>query len=362
MQSQKLDDIASENFGVFRLRKNVFNDRSFLGGMLTSRVGTDGHRNFAYGVDGIVNIFKDDYLQVNLSRSQDTEDTTGLDILDRSRIFLKWEKNSSQGFAYRLIYSNVGNDFNPGLGFERRYNFFQLGDELSYSWFADESSKLRQTSIELEGNISFSNSTSDLETSTVGLNAEWSWNRGSDLEIGVERFRDVVPEEFDLSDDIEIVPDDYRNNSAWVSYNTPQVNMATLSASVSGGSFYGGNRISINISPQFVFSKYFQLSGFYELNNIDFPDLDETFVSHIARLNVSSSLNVRLSMSAFAQLNSLNDISIMNFRLRYNPVDGQDLYFVYNEILNNDPNSEVPTLPTSQTRALMVKYIHTFKL
>ena len=67
-------------------------------------------------------------------------------------------------------------------------------------------------------------------------------------------------------------------------------------------------------------------------------------------------------MSAFAQLNTLQNISAMNFRLRYNPIDGNDLYFVFNEVLNNDPNSEMPALPTSDTRAFLVKYIHTFKL
>ena len=170
-----------------------------------------------------------------------------------------------------------GNDFNPGLGFERRKNFNQFGDQVSYSWFADENSELRKTIIELNADVSFSNATGKLETSSVGLFSEWSWNRGTSISISAKRFRDVVPEAFDLSDDIMIYPADYSNTLGRINYETPQVNMASLSVSFEAGSFYGGDLISASISPEFVFSKYFQLSGFYEYNYIDFQAYKKHF-------------------------------------------------------------------------------------
>jgi hypothetical protein len=88
----------------------------------------------------------------------------------------------------------------------------------------------------------------------------------------------------------------------------------------------------------------------------------ETFVSHLGSLNMTGSVNVKLSASAFVQMNSLEEIGSINFRLRYNPVDGNDLYIVYNETLNSDPTSVVPNLPISDNRAIMIKYIHTFQL
>ncbi|HEY4612554.1 MAG TPA: DUF5916 domain-containing protein, partial [Bacteroidota bacterium] len=44
----------SENFGVLRLRRPVFNEYSYLGGMMTSRVDKNGTYNFGYGLDGVV--------------------------------------------------------------------------------------------------------------------------------------------------------------------------------------------------------------------------------------------------------------------------------------------------------------------
>lgn len=361
MQSQETGIFASENFGVLRLRKNVINQRSYVGGMMTSRVGTDGHRNFAYGVDGIINMFKQDYLQINLAQSRDTEDTTGINTIDRSRIYVMWEKRIINGFGYKFSYSNVGNYYNPQLGFERRKNFSQLGDNIFYSWFAPEEASLRQTTITLNGGVSFNNTTNDLETSIVGLTSNWIWDRGSNLTINIENFDDNVPEAFNLSDSITISPAYYSNKSGAINYNTAPVGLANVGAGMRIGTFYHGNLISASIFPQVIFSKYFQLSAYYEYITIHFPELKETFESHVARINITTALNVKLSTSAFVQFNSLQNISALNFRLRFNPVDGNDLYIVYNETLNNDPTSEIPNLPTSDSRAIIIKYIHTFR-
>jgi len=307
-------------------------------------------------------MFKQDYLQINLAQSSDTEDTTGINTFERSRIYVMWENRIINGFGYKFSYSNVGDNYNPGLGFERRFNFSQFGDQIFYSWFAPEESSLRQTTITLNGGVSFNNTAYDLETSTFGLTSSWSWDRGSNLTINFENFKDNVPEAFDLSDNITITPAEYSNTSGSISYSTAAVGLANVGTSVRIGTFYGGNLISTSIFPEVIFSKYFQLSAFYEYNTINFSELKRSFNSHVARLNMTTSLNVKLTMSGFVQFNSLQNISALNFRLRYNPVDGNDLYIVYNDVVNNDPKSEIPNLPTSDSRAIIVKYIHTFRL
>ena len=53
------NDLPSENFGVLRLKKRVFNEYSYAGGMITSRLGVDGTYNMAYGLDGVIRLFGD---------------------------------------------------------------------------------------------------------------------------------------------------------------------------------------------------------------------------------------------------------------------------------------------------------------
>ena len=290
MQSRAKADLFSENFGVLRLRRNVFNPRSYVGAMMTSRIDTEGHQNFAYGVDGIINLFKQDYLQINLAQSYDTDDTTSTNGLDRSRIYLMWEKRIINGFGYRFSYSNVGGDFNPGLGFERRFNFNQFGDQLFYSWFAPEESSLRQTTITLKGGVSFNNSTNKLETQTVGLSSQWEWNRGTSVNVELENFVDNVPSAFYLSEDIEITEGKYTNQSGTLSYMSPAVSLFRVNATAQLGTFYGGNLVSGSFAPEIIFSKYFQTSAFYQYTFIDFPGLSQQFNSHLFRLNMNASV------------------------------------------------------------------------
>jgi hypothetical protein len=273
-----------------------------------------------------------------------------------------WENRVLNGFGYKFSFSRVGDNYNPGIGFEQRYNFSQFGDRITYNWFAPEDSRLRQTTIALTGNISTNNASQELETYSYGLSSTWEWDRNAVLNIGFENFYDNVPEDFDLSDDITIKAAQYTNSTGFANYKTPGVGLFLVGFNTRIGTFYGGDLISASVSPEVVFSKYFQVAGFYQFTRIDFKELNEQFISHLARLTLTGSINVKLSMSAFIQFNSLESISAVNYRLRYNPVDGNDLYLVYNETFNTNPNIEVPSLPVSENRAILLKYIHTFQL
>ena len=59
---------------------------------------------------------------------------------------------------------------------------------------------------------------------------------------------------------------------------------------------------------------------------------------------------------------SAGDIVVLNFRFRYNPSEGADLFLVLNESLNSDRYSLTPRPPLSQTRTILVKYARTFTL
>ena len=65
-------------------------------------------------------------------------------------------------------------------------------------------------------------------------------------------------------------------------------------------------------------------------------------------------------MSSFFQYNSSADFALGNFRLRYNPKEGNDFYLVFNEGLNTDRYRYSPVPPVVDSRALIVKYSYTF--
>ena len=53
---------------------------------------------------------------------------------------------------------------------------------------------------------------------------------------------------------------------------------------------------------------------------------------------------------------------ISNIRLRYNPEEGNDLYLVYDEAFNMNREREVPMLPLTKNRTILLKYNYSFNL
>jgi hypothetical protein len=71
MQTKAVGSLSSENMSVVRLRRRVLNQNSYIGLMTTSRLGTDGHANVAYGIDGIFRVYKQNFLSVNWAQTFD---------------------------------------------------------------------------------------------------------------------------------------------------------------------------------------------------------------------------------------------------------------------------------------------------
>jgi len=62
MQTARTKEVVSENFGVLRIRRQVINPNTYVGGIATSRIGVDGQYNVTYGLVGIFRLYGDDYL------------------------------------------------------------------------------------------------------------------------------------------------------------------------------------------------------------------------------------------------------------------------------------------------------------
>ena len=135
-----------------------------------------------------------------------------------------------------------------------------------------------------------------------------------------------------------------------------------ITTTINAGSFYDGRRVTINLNPSAAISKHFQLEGIYELNAVEFPDRNQKFRGHIGQLKISAFLNSKLSLVSLVQYNSANDKIITNIRFRYNPREGNDLYIVYDEGLNTDRQREIPVLPRTNIRTILVKYSYTFNI
>jgi hypothetical protein len=73
-------------------------------------------------------------------------------------------------------------------------------------------------------------------------------------------------------------------------------------------------------------------------------------------------LDTKLSLSAYVQYNTSMKGIMTNFRIRYNPKEGNDFYLVFNEGRNTNLDREIPRLPVYSERSVLLKYTYTFNL
>ncbi|MFC2125026.1 DUF5916 domain-containing protein [Bacteroidota bacterium] len=362
MQTEKFEDLPSENFNVMRLRKQVINPYSYIGGMVTSRIGNRDSWNTAYGIDGIFRLFGDDYLTLKWAQSFENDKKNQVVTLAPSKIYVNWNRRSEKRLGYNLSYSRSGHDFNPGIGFERRHNYTRFGDYIQYGWYPDKTSRLQNHQVFIQG-IAFIHNTEDkIETSRIGPGWQFVTRVNTFGSIGILQYQDNVTESFSFSDDVDVPAGEYTYYGIEGIFNLRRGNPFTIGSNITVGTFYDGRRITMTLTPRANVSPHLQLQGTYQLNWIEFPDRNQKFMGHIGRLRASAFLNVKHSLIAFIQYNSANDGVLTNIRYRFNPSEGHDLYIVYDEGLNTDREREIPVLPRSNNRTIMLKYSYTFNI
>ncbi|NNE46687.1 MAG: carbohydrate binding family 9 domain-containing protein [Rhodothermales bacterium] len=364
MQTDESADLPYENFGVLRVRRRVLNDYSYAGSIVTSRVGSDGGYNFAYGLDGSVRITGDEYLSLQWVQSFDDVaiDESGVTVLPSSAVRAKWERRTSKGLAYSTALTRVGSDFAPDLGFQNRTNYFQPRGSISYGWFSEGNSAFRTISSELQVFAFLDNDDGNVESAAIEY--EWDFELISGARLGL----DVVFEEEDLDEELElssnawIPPGRYRFVGGDARFRMHDGALLRANVELSGGKFYDGTLISVGTSPTWNLSRYVELGGEIELTRLRFPDRNQEFDYAIARLRGQLAFSTKASISAFIQYSSAADFIRANVRFRMNFREGHDLWLVFNQGTNTDRYRGLPTLPVSDSRAVLIKYTHTFAL
>ena len=146
LQTARASELPSENFGIYRLRRQVFNANSYAGGILTTRLGEDGSSNVAYGLDGIIRVGENEFLEVKWAQTFDASltrsDRFNPDVAGYGR--LRFERRGQIGLSYIASVTWEGPEFKPGYRLLfHAVTFYQPFARIAYGWFAKEGSAIR---------------------------------------------------------------------------------------------------------------------------------------------------------------------------------------------------------------------------
>jgi hypothetical protein len=362
MNTTKFNGNPAENFGVARLRKQVINESSYVGGMITSRVDFEGNYNVAYGLDGIFKITDVDYATIKLAQSQDNSIDSEVLSLNPAFFSFELQRRAEKGFLYEGKYAYWGNDFTPASGFIFINNIHELRGTLGYGWFPGEKSPIFKYSFENDLEMTKRIGDGKIETMEIATQFKMDLKTGYGMFLSLGYKQEGLLHDFRLPNNIVVSAGDYKFWGFNSHFNTPRTKKVVADFGFDAGGFYDGNQFSASVESDFNLSTSLQLSATYQLDKVKFPNRNQQFTNNIARVKATYMLNTKLSVSSFIQYNELDNILLTNFRLRYNPSDGNNLYLVLNDLRNADKSDPTIELPPYLNRTILLKYTHTFRL
>lgn len=368
MQTEKTSVTPGENFGVLRARRQVFNPYSNIGGMITSRIGTDDRRNFAYGLDGTIRTIGDEYLLLKFAHTFDNKINEQLKAenkkVDPVYMYVGWQRRRQDKFYYLASLKYTGQNFTPGVGYVQKPGLYGAYANAGYGFMPGENSKIflhGPTFVyDLEKRLW------DKELDWLMLSPGWQLqtNSGFRATASIRHEKHGVRWDFPISNVI-IPAGNYTSTSLNIQLNNSPAKRFSYQISSNLGQLYDGEGYSISVTPRWNVSSHLQVGAMYAYNHLRFPKRVTNDISniHMANVNALYMFNTQLSASAFVQYENTSNNLVTNFRLRYNPKEGNDLYVVLNDVRRVGNSTGInPLPPPFYSSTIMVKYTHTFTL
>ena len=358
VQSAASGEAPPHSSNVVRLRRQVLNDRSWVGTLLTSQIHGGGAYSFAPGVDGSIHLGGDDYFTFNAATTGDSQ--VGLSS-DAGFLSAWLRRRRVQGASHYAGFTYSGPRFDPKLGFELLDNYAFVGGGWGYGWISGSQSRLRSHTVNT--NLLAFRDNADGRVFLTIAGAAWSFEsrRGGRGNVGLDLTREDLAQGFALPENNRIEAGQYTYAQFSGELRTPDGQAVTAGAQLRAGGFYDGWRVAPRLTSTWFASPHLQLGGDYEINVVGFPDRDQGFAAHIGRARLRTALNARWSADGLLQMSSIADRLSANLRVRFNVREGTDLWMVYNESLDTEDMIGIQRMPPSLGRSLVLKYSHTFR-
>jgi hypothetical protein len=354
MATEGVEGIAPGNdFSVARISQELPN-RSSIGAIYTSRTGdgsylvpsSDDH-NRGYAFDAAWGIGDNFVLKGWLAKT----DTPGLTGKDDA--FSVEASYNSALWGADLSYTEVGEDFNPEMGFLARTEFRKIRAFLERRVRIADIWNL----LEIRPHITYQaywKFDDFQETGLLHFDAPMIWNSGAELHPALNFTTAGVIDAFEIVEDVWIQPGTYDHEEISVQYFSDESKPFSYGLHAVVGGRFGGDRVSIEPSIAYRIGETFRTELSINYNDYDLPVPNGEFTANLARWRISYSFTPKMQLQALVQYNEIDDVVGTNIRFSWLQSANSGLYLVYNEV----DEREAGSLPTG--REFIVKYSHIF--
>lgn len=332
MASEEVADVASQNdFVVARVNQELAN-RSSVGFLFVDRHGDgsllgngDDDQNQTYAVDGRWGI-GDSLLLQGWAAKTETPGLTGKD----DAFSVSGDYNNADWSA-GLGYTELGDDFNPEVGFLSRDGYRKVDGRILRRIRPDDLWGL----FEIRPHISyrgFWDFDGFQETGFIHIDSHWEFQSSREIHTGVNIKTDGVKEEFEIIDGVTIPVGTYDESELQLVFIGNQSMPLNFGLRATIGGFFGGDRVSLAPTVRYRIGEKFTSEFAYNYNDVDIPVQGGDFTANLARLRLSYSFTPKILLQLLTQYNEVDDQVSTNLRFSWLQSANTGLYLVYNEI------------------------------
>jgi len=321
-------DDHPRNAFVGRVSRNVFEQSSF--GFLTT-VG-DPNSDEMNSVTGIDFQYRNtDFIgghtfEANLyALGSYSEDLGGLEPT--------WATNAKlydRNIELSASVMEIGNDFNPAMGFVRRRGTRRHMLEAEFTPYFEEISWLRNTRHGYEAEL-YTDLGNDVVNTKQTFNlASLSFESQEMLSLSVSHHTDRPNKDFDISDGTVIPAGNYDWWDARLSLNTGLYRKFAAANSYTVGSFYDGDRQQLSSTLVYRPTNRISLMLDYSLNLIDWEQFKDSTINLISG-RIQYSFTPDLTLFNLIQYDDISNSIGVNSRLQWEYKPGAKMFFVVNQ-------------------------------
>jgi hypothetical protein len=351
MSSEDVPGLAASNdFSVARVNQELPN-RSAVGGLFVERSGSNGpnDENQTYALDGRWGIGNNGLIQAWVAQTK----TPGLAGRDDA-FSLSGDYNDAD-WTYGMGYTEVGESFNPEVGFLSRSNYKKFEGRVFRRVRPPDLWNLFEVRphIVYRGYWDFDGFQ---ETGFLHMDTHWEFKSSREFHTGLNVTTEGLKESFDIVPGVTIQPGTYNHEEVQLVYQGNSSAPLHFELRTTAGGRFGGDRLTVEPTLRYRIGEKFSSEFVYAHNDFDLPVPGGNFTADLWRMRVSYSFSPRMLLQMLTQYSEQADQVSTNLRFSWLQSANTGLYFVYNEV----DERGFGALPRG--REFVVKYSRIFDL
>jgi hypothetical protein len=343
---ESVSKTPSTNFTVARVKRDILR-RSSIGMMVTNRSNStvvSDASNLAYGADASFSFFQN----VSFGGYYAQSKVDGKN--DDNQSYQGRFDYAADRYGLQLQFLDVGQNFNPEVGFVRRFGFDRTYASARFSPRARRHFKgVRQFTY--QGSLEYiQNAAGQLESrSQTGRFAVERQNSDLFVVEGGTNY-ELLVSPFAIAPGVRIPVGGYDFNDVTFSYQLGQQRRLNGTLALQVGQFYNGTIRAYSLTTaRYAILKQWSVEPSVQVNKVELPA--GNFTTTLLRARTDYGFSPRMFMSGLLQYSSTGDLFSSNFRFRWEYRPGSELFVVYTD----ERDTTKPGYPDLKNRAFVVK-------